>query len=157
MRPFPIFSCCVISFQWLTLFVTRGGRNEKTNEEEIGGERLFMEWRDTQVIILAYLSVCLSVHIMYHFSISDEKIWVINLNAVLPETDDFPFHEHSWCGSVYLHKINHVNVMWMWKNWHWEKLQLAVYLIWIQAVQTLNLGMHRLQEELDRKPKINNK
>lgn len=120
MRAFPIFSCCVISFQWLTLFVTRGGRNEKTNEEGIRGERLFMEWRDTQVIILAYLSACLSVHIMYNFSISDEKMWVINLNGVLPEIDDFPFHENSWCGSVYLHKLNNVNVMWMWKNWHWE-------------------------------------
>lgn len=129
MTPFPTFSCCVIRFQWLTQLVTRGGRNEKIKEEDLSGERLFMEWQDTQSIILAYLSYCLSIHIIYHLSIWDEKMWVINLNGVIPKTYDFTFHEHSRCGCVYLQKLNNVNVMWM----HWVQLQMAVHLIWIQA------------------------
>lgn len=28
---------------------------------------------------------------------------------MIPETYDFKFHEHSRCGSVYLHKLNNVN------------------------------------------------
>ncbi len=35
-----------------------GGRNKKINEEDLVGERLFMEWQDKQGLVLAYLSAC---------------------------------------------------------------------------------------------------